>query len=277
MTILVTGATGTVGRGVVELLIQRGHRVRALTRDPSRAAMPEGVEVFGGDLTAPASLEPALDGVTAVQLVSMAGDRYAPLSTAPDVLDRCIRAGVGRVTVLTGTGEELAVARAVADSGLEWVHIRPPADYMANMKHWAAAIRGGDVVHAAFSSTPHHLVHERDVAAVIVAGLLDTRLSGRTLGPTGPEALAPSEAARRIGQALGREVRIRDKSPQQAREELLAAGFQDGFIDFYIEYGMHPPAVSNSDLAVVKEVTGRPARTFDEWIVEHAKLFRAHA
>lgn len=60
MTILVTGATGTIGSVLVGRLIDAGHRVRALTRDAQAANLPEQVEVVEGDLTRPESLEPAL-------------------------------------------------------------------------------------------------------------------------------------------------------------------------------------------------------------------------
>ncbi|MEU6040508.1 MULTISPECIES: SDR family oxidoreductase [Actinomadura] len=66
MTILVTGATGNVGRHVVEELLGGGHKVRALTRDPARALVPAGVEVAAGDLAVPDSLASALEGVTAM-------------------------------------------------------------------------------------------------------------------------------------------------------------------------------------------------------------------
>lgn len=79
--ILVTGATGTVGRQVVAELLARGHAVRALTQDAARADFPAGVEVVQGDLTEPASLIPALDGVTGLHLITFGGACFAPLET----------------------------------------------------------------------------------------------------------------------------------------------------------------------------------------------------
>ncbi len=86
MTILVTGATGTIGRHVVHQLAERGQPVRALTRNPAGATMPAGVEIVGGELTAPETLGPALEGVTGLQLMSLAGDDYMPLQTTPEIL-----------------------------------------------------------------------------------------------------------------------------------------------------------------------------------------------
>ncbi|NUU26382.1 MAG: NAD(P)H-binding protein, partial [Streptomycetaceae bacterium] len=83
MAVLVTGATGNVGRHVVAELLRRGQRVRALTRDPAGARLPPGVEAVGGDLTRPDTLAPALDGVTGVHLITFAAADGSPLRTAP--------------------------------------------------------------------------------------------------------------------------------------------------------------------------------------------------
>lgn len=100
MTLLVTGATGKAGRHVVRHLLEAGHQVRALTRDPARAALPDGAEVVAGDLTDPASLAPALRGVLGVHLITVGGDDYATLRTGPELVTRFTEAGVRRVVVL---------------------------------------------------------------------------------------------------------------------------------------------------------------------------------
>ncbi|HSX95896.1 MAG TPA: NAD(P)H-binding protein, partial [Streptomyces sp.] len=102
--LLVTGATGTVGRQVVAELLARGHAVRALTRDASRAAFPAEVEVVQGDLAEPDSLVPALHGVTGVHLITFGGAYFAPLETGPRILELTRAAGVRRITVLHGGG-----------------------------------------------------------------------------------------------------------------------------------------------------------------------------
>ena len=77
--ILVTGATGTVGREVVKFLVERGEQVRAVTRNPDTAALP-GAEVAGGDPSRPKTLTSALNGINAVFVVPRAvGDATAEL------------------------------------------------------------------------------------------------------------------------------------------------------------------------------------------------------
>src|SRR5699024_12632720 len=91
LPIFVTGATGTVGRALVHALPERGQSVRALSRDPSTAVLPTGVEVVQGDLTDPSSLNAALDGVSAVHLIGFAAPRGAgggyAVTSAPAVVE----------------------------------------------------------------------------------------------------------------------------------------------------------------------------------------------
>lgn len=276
MTILVTGATGTIGRHVVTQLVARGHAVRALTRRPAGATLPAGVEIVGGDLTAPDTLTAALAGVTGMHLISIGGDDYAPLPTATQVLARAVKAGLRRVTVLTGSEDELTVARAAAACGLEWTHVRP-VEFMANKLHWGGSIRAEGVVRAPFGTQPHAIVDEADVAAVVTSALLEDGHSGQTYIPTGPEAVTPAQAARRIGDVIGRDIRFIELTPEQTREQMRASGLREDVIDYVIEYGIHPPETAYTVQPTVQEVTGRPARTFDQWVAEHAGAFRSDA
>ncbi|MGH3729138.1 MAG: NAD(P)H-binding protein [Micromonosporaceae bacterium] len=278
MTILVTGATGTVGRHVVNHLVRAGQPVRVLTRDPGRARtgqpLPDAVEIVAGDLTAPESLDAALTGVTAMHLIAIGGDGYTPLKTAEAVLAHArTSAGVRRVTVLTGTEDELAVADAVAASGLEWTHVRP-VEFMANKLQWAESIRTEGVVRAPFGSQPHALVDEADVAAVIASALLEPGHSGKTYVPTGPDNITPVEATKHIAEQTGRQIEFIELTSQQMRQQMRDAGFGDDVIDAVIGYGEHPPGSAHTVLPTVEDITGRPARTFPEWVAAHADAFR---
>lgn len=273
MTVLATGATGTIGCHVVDQLLARGQAVRALSRDPQAAGLPSAVEAVRGDLTAPDSLVPALAGVWAMHLISIGSDEYAPLQTAPQLLARAAEAGVRRVTALTGTDNELGVADAIATCGLEWTHVRP-VEFMANKLEWAESVRTEGVVRAPFAAQPAAIVDEADVAAVIVSALLEAGHSGRTYAPTGPETVTPMEAARRIGAVIGAEIRFVELTPEQMREQMRAQGLQADVIDAVIDYGADPPEAAYTVQPTVQEVTGRPARTFDQWVTAHADAFR---
>jgi uncharacterized protein YbjT (DUF2867 family) len=275
MTVLVTGATGTIGRHVVGQLAAADHPVRALTRriPDARAILPAGVEIHEGDLTDLETVVPALEGATALHLIALAGDGYGVLPTAPAVVEAAVGAGVRRITVLTGTDDELAVARAVEASGVAWTHVRP-LEFMANKLAWADSIRKEGVVRSGFGSHVSALVDEADVAAVIVAALTGDGHAGRTYTPTGPEALSRVDAARIIGEVVGVPVRFEELSEAEVREQMLAQGVEPEVADFVISYEASPPAESSVVLPVVEQVTGRPPRTFAEWVAGHADAFR---
>lgn len=272
MTILVTGATGTIGRQVVRQLAEAGHRVRALTRTPETAVVPNGVEVVGGDLARPATLASALSGVTAMHLISIGGDDYAPLRTGDEIMAMAGAAGVGRVTVLTGSDDELAVLRAVTASGVSWTHVRP-LEFMANKLAWGPSIAQDGTV-AAFGEAPMAIVHEADVAAVVVAGLTADGHHGATYSPTGPAVLSRPAAAATIGEVIGRTVRFSQLTRAQARAGMLADGVLPEVADYVLDYEANPPPEAAVVSPVVAEVTGRPPRRFAEWVAEHAAAFR---
>ena len=272
MTILVTGATGTIGHHVVDQLASAGHAVRALSRDPAQARVPAGVDAFEGDLTRPESLAEALRDVTALHLIAMAGDDYRALDTAPEIVEAAVAAGVKHVTVLTGSDDELAVVRAVEASGVGWTHVRP-LEFMGNKLAWAESIRTDGVVRSGFGDHVSAVVHEADVAAVIAAALTESGHAGRTYTPTGPEALSRRDLARIIGEVTGRPVGFEELTEAEVRGQMQDMGVQPEVIDFVVGYEASPPPEAAVVLPVVEQVTGRPPRTFAEWVEEHAEAF----
>ena len=273
MTVLVTGATGNVGRHIVDQLLSADRQVRALTRDPASANLPRRVEVVAGDLTAPKSIASALDGIDAVHLIAFGDERYTPLATAEEIVERAVSAGVRRMTVLTGTDDELAVARAVESANVEWTHVRP-SEFMANALFWAESIRAEGVVRAPFGHQRHAMVHEADVAALAVTALLEDGHHGETYRPTGPEALTRAEAVGTISVAIGRDLKFIELTEEQGREQLREAGFPPEVADAVIDYGRNPPPEAHTVSATVERVTGRPARTLAQWASDHAEAFR---
>jgi uncharacterized protein YbjT (DUF2867 family) len=144
MKILVAGATGRVGRPLVEQLAAAGHQVRALTRNPANANFPAGVEAVAGDLTAPATLASALEGVDSLHLINFDGATYAPLQTGQEIIALAEKAGVKRVTVLRG-GEMTSVEEAVQASSLAWTFLNP-VEFMSGALDYAPSIRAEGVV-----------------------------------------------------------------------------------------------------------------------------------
>ncbi|MGX1504995.1 UNVERIFIED_CONTAM: uncharacterized protein YbjT (DUF2867 family) [Streptomyces graminofaciens] len=273
MTNLVTGATGTVGRQVVAELLRRGQSVRALTRDPAKAGLPEGVEVVRGDLTDAETLAPALEGVTGLHLITFGGPYFAPLETGPRILQLAKAAGVRRITVLHGGGPSL-LEDAVRASDLAWT-VLMPVEFMANALEWADGIRADGEVREPFAGRLSAMVHEADIGAVAAVALTEDGHAGQEYVITGPQVLTLEDKVDALAAARGRKIRLVELSEQQAVEQWRAAGQPEDVIGFLLEaYGNTPP-VGRTVADTVEKVTGRPARTFAEWAQEHADTFRS--
>jgi uncharacterized protein YbjT (DUF2867 family) len=272
MTIVVTGATGTIGRRVVDRLVQAGQPVRALTRNAAAADLPAGVEIAEGDLTRPETLRPAFEGATALHLLSASGADHIPLETGPEIVDLATAVGVRRVTVL-GTGRQGPVEKAVAASDMEWTQLTP-VDYMANTLGWAESIRTKGVVREPFSGRLTASADEADVAAVVATLLMRGGHAGRCYRVTGPEALTPVDKVRIIAAATGRPVEFAELSSDEARALWLAEGWPAEGVEFMLDMWATVPAEVGVVTDAVERVTGRPPRTFALWAAEHAAAFQ---
>lgn len=276
MTIVVTGATGNIGRPLVAELVAAGARVRALSRTPDTAGLPNGVEVV-------ASAADALPGASAVFLNSRA--LGADLA---DVTARAVAAGATKLVALSAINADDDFARQpsrfrgdrnreteqlAVDSGVAWVSLRPSvfATNFAGM--WAAQIRAGDVVagpYADASSTP---IAESDIAAVAARALLTDDLVGQKIPITGPQSLTNTELVAVLGSVLNRPLQYREVPPDLVRQRFIGIGFSAEFADAYIAMlaaTLDEPAVVTPDL---EKILDRPAVTFAEWASGHRHLF----
>ncbi|WP_412518579.1 NAD(P)H-binding protein [Actinomadura madurae] len=286
MRILVTGATGIVGRHVVDRLVRAGAQVRALTRNPAAAKLPPQAEVVRGDLTEPAGVAAALDGVERMYL-------FPVQERAREVVALARQAGVRRIVVLSAASVTAGlhtspVEQAVEESGLEWTHVRP-CGFMTNMLQlWAPSIRAERVVRHPFADEPMNLIHEADIAAVAVTALLRDGHHGKAYTLTGPGLVTVREQVAAISAALGEEVGYQEVSRERARELLKAqGGFAAESADLmlgFVEYGGDDPdggGYADQDWSAlmrvwpdVEQVTGRPPRSYAAWARDHVSDFR---
>ncbi|GIG64894.1 nucleotide-diphosphate-sugar epimerase [Phytomonospora endophytica] len=274
---LVTGATGTVGREVVRQLIAAGIPARALVRAPDRAALA-GAELAAGDLTDPANLAAAFDGVGAVFLVW-------PFERPDGVEAVLAHAGNARVVYLsvatvddalaeqTDPNARLhaAVERSVRALAPRWTILRPHA-FAANTLRWAEQVRRG-VVTEAYGEAAMSLIDEADIAAVAVRALSREGLHGRVLELTGTAPLTKRRQVRTIAEATGHAVRFVETSRADAAAAMLTMGWAprivEGILDAQHRMVTDPRPVTGT----VEEVIGRPARAFADWAAAHAAHF----
>ena len=283
--VLVTGATGRIGRLVVDELLRTGVPVRALTRQPEHAVLPAGVEVVAGDFTVPASLDAALEGAVAVFLVWTTAPATAPavvarLAAHPSPQPR-------RVVYLSAPYRtphpffqqpnplrdlHAEVERLLAATSLGVAVLRPGM-FASNALHWwAPQIRNGDVVRWPYAAAETAPIDERDIAAVAARVLLDARHARGDYVLTGPESLSQAAQVHAIGDAIGRRLRFEELSPDEFRRETAGtwpAAVAEMLLTAWRAALGRPAFVTSS----VHEILGAPPRTFYQWAADHAAAF----
>jgi uncharacterized protein YbjT (DUF2867 family) len=282
--VLVTGATGRVGRVVVGELLDAGVPVRALVRRPAAARLPPAVEIVAGDLTVPESLDAGLQGVSSVFLVWT-----APPITVPAVVER-IATHTRRVVFLSSPHQtphpffqqpnplaalHANIERLIAAAGLASTIIRPGMFASNVLPWWADAIRNGDAVRWPYGAAETAPIDDRDIAAVSARALYEDGHAGRDYVLTGPESLSQAEQVRIIGAVIGRQIQFEELSPADFRRE-MASRFPGPAVDMLLAaWGatMGRPALVTS---TVSDVLGSPARTFRQWVHDHAAAFLEH-
>jgi uncharacterized protein YbjT (DUF2867 family) len=285
--LLITGATGTIGRPLIDALVNEDVKVRAVTHDPQAANLPAGVEVVEGDLSRPDTIAPFLEGVTALFL----HPRAVGLA-AGELLALARERGVRRVVALSATNVDdppdqqpsryqgdrnKEVEDAAVASGLAWVSLRASFFAANTLRAWGAQIRAGDVVRGPYANFSEAPIHERDLAEVVARALGSDDLvarRGRRLELTGPQSLTHQQMVATIGGVLGRPLRYQELPPEVAKQGMVQQGIPEAFVEAlmarYAREVAQPAPLSGE----VERVLGRPARTYAEWVADHAVAFQ---
>jgi uncharacterized protein YbjT (DUF2867 family) len=279
--ILVTGATGKIGREVVRQLKVKGGTVRALVHsaDKGKDLEQSGVQVHYGDLGRSESIAEALAGAAALFLLSPVHASLAERER--EIIKAAGRAGVRHVVLLSGRGAVLdspsALVRmhaqselALRDSGLAHTILRP--DYfMQNMLGHAASIRARGGFQSTFIEAQQCMIDCRDIAAVAVAALTEEGHEGKSYDLTGPHALSMLQAAERLATGLGKPVSCTEISPEQLRAGMLAMGVPEWLVKDMTaasNLGERLPPTS-----LVADITHRPPISFDQFVRDYAYAF----
>ncbi|MFI1708439.1 NAD(P)H-binding protein [Streptomyces griseoruber] len=274
--IVVTGATGKVGRPLVRVLVAAGEEVTAVSRRISADEAPAGVRYHQGDLADPRSLAPALDGAAALFLLT-SGDFVAAGGTLGPALEAARAGGVRRVVLLSsqgvGTGDHSPeLEDAVTRSGLDWTLLRP-GGFHSNALLWADGVRERRVVTAPFGDVALPVVDPADIAEVAATALRDAAHVGLTHELTGPAAVSPRQQAAAIGDALGEPVRFVEQSRDEARAAMVRF-MPEPVVDRTLDMLGAPSAALRHVSPDVERLLGRPARAFATWAAQHAPAFK---
>ncbi|AGM04716.1 SDR family oxidoreductase [Amycolatopsis keratiniphila] len=279
-TVLVTGATGTVGSALIPALLARGVAVRAMTRDPGRSV--PGAETVVADLRDPESVAAALKGVDAAFLNS---------PSAADAATHQIRfadlardAGVKRLVLLSQYAANAdspvrflrwhaEVEEYVRKLGIDHTVLRPNL-YLQALLGFSRTIAQGFIA-APIGDAAVSAIDTRDIAAAAAVVLTDAGHTGRTYTLTGPRAVTHTEIADALSMVTGRSVVFHDTSADQfaaALNGLLPPWQVDGLIEDYAHYARGEAAEVHTSVA---DLTGNPARDVTDFARDYAAAFEA--
>ncbi|MBP2324958.1 uncharacterized protein YbjT (DUF2867 family) [Kibdelosporangium banguiense] len=271
--IVVTGATGNVGRPLVAALVESGEQVTAVSRTASE--VPAGVRYHQADMAEPESLKPALDGAEAVFLLTSPG--FMANGDLQDVVTVARAAGVQRVVLLSSQGvgtqrHPSVLEDAVTQSDLEWTMLRP-GNFDSNALQWAEMVRTQRVVEAPFGDVALPAIDPADIAEVAAVTLREPGHGGNIYTLTGPIPVSPRQQAAAIGDVLGEPVRFVELSREQARTRMLGY-MPEPVVEATLGALGAPSAAEQSVSPDAERLLGRPPRTFAEWAARTVAAFR---
>jgi uncharacterized protein YbjT (DUF2867 family) len=284
--IVVTGSTGTIGQLVMQTLMARGEPVRAMTRDAEKARSLFGADaaITVADFNDDASVVRAFEGASAVFVLA------SPPATILDAdraaLAAARLAGVKRIVKMSSLGANLPAATklmsarahgpgeaAIMASEISFTILRP-AGFDSNALGWRAAIHARTPIEITTGVGKHPFIDPRDVAEVAALALTTDALANRALTLTGPRAMTAREQLDVLETVVGRPIESVDVSLASVADRLRARGLSEDAVEAaiagqaYVRDG-HSEAV-HEDLA---RALGRPARSFETWVADHALQF----
>ncbi len=283
-TILVTGATGNVGREVMTYLLKNGFKVKAATRHPEKAKFPDGVEAVRMDYSDPSSVEEAVKDVYGAFLIALPMDPRSHEKLNP-VIDLAKKAGVTHIVLNSVLGadrnEQVPVRKAehhLIDSGVNYTIIRPNF-FMENFSsgYATATIRDQHGIFLAAGDGKTSFISTKDIGEA-VALIFSEKHFGKEYALTGSEALDHTQVAKFISDAIGEEVTYHKLTEEQMLQGFRDAGVPEDAVQFA---GMLYAIVREGVTAVitpdVEKLLGRKATTFEQFAKTHASAWKSTA
>ncbi|MGH8236224.1 MAG: SDR family oxidoreductase [Steroidobacteraceae bacterium] len=282
--ILVTGAGGTLGTALTEVLQAEGQKFRAAyhSSDAMEQARRKGYDAVQLDFAAPETLRPALAGVDTVFLLGTGVRGQAEKEI--NVVNAAKAAGVKRVvkqSVWDAAGEQYSLAqlhrsveRAVEASGLAWTFLRPNG-FMQNFLHEAASIKAQGTIYQPAGEAKISHIDVRDIASVAARVLTTAGHEGKAYELSGPQAVTYEEAANALSRVLGKKIAYVAVTDNAARAGMIAAGMPDFYADAVVDlFRAYRSGVGSRVTSQVKSVTGREPIPFEQFARDHADVFR---
>ena len=283
--ILITGASGNVGKEVLKQIVPTGANVRAAFQTVTKAAAaPSGVEIVTMDYNQPQTLQAALKGVEKVFLVGPPTPNLPVLERK--AIDEIKRSGVRHVVKLSAMGGRDAIfTRQHADSedyikssGVAYTFLRPNGFMQNFVTYNGATINTQNAFYGSQGDGEVSHIDLRDIAAVAVKSLTEDGHQGKAYTLTGPEALSNARVAEILSEDTGREIRYVDLPAEQFKQALLGAGLPEwsanALVDLQQFYRRGSASAVTRD---VEQLLGRKPISFEQFSRDYAQAFQRAA
>src|SRR5216684_2901596 len=285
--ILITGASGSVGKAVLQEAIGKESKVRAMYRSKEEAAKaPSGCEAVLADYADKQSLRKALDGVSAVYVVCSPIPQLVELES--NMLDACKESGVKHVVLNSALGAgdygksfpswHRKVEDKLKVTGMSCTILRPNGFLQNIVAFNAPSIRAQGAFYVAMSDAKVSYLDVGDIAVVAVKTLQGGAHAGKTYELNGPEAISNPELAKRISRVTGRRVNFVDIPESAQRESMLGAGMPEWQVTALLELQQYYKQGGGAKTdGLLRSLIERTPVTLDQYLVSNAKEFRDQA
>jgi len=282
--IVVTGATGTIGRELLRLLSDRGAEVKALSRTPERGERLPGVMWVAADLAEREALPDIFAGADRVFLLT--GNVGDMVSLQKNAVAAAERAGVAHVVKLSALGASdhsksvigvwhYNVERVLRAAGPDWTILRPHV-FMQNLLDQRVSIRRDAKIYSPSGEASIPMIDTRDIAAVAAAALTEAGHEGKRYTLTGPEAISYREATAQLAEIVEKPLTYVPETDDDAWSRLRRADLPPWHIGGQLALASYQREGGGTEIItdLVEEITGRPARRFRDFARDFASSFQ---
>ncbi|MCF1617337.1 NAD(P)H-binding protein [Tetragenococcus koreensis] len=246
-----------------------------MSRTPENVNFPSEVEAIKGDLTQPESFAPALKNVDALYLIGSTDKMDEELMTSSNIITLAEKAGVKKVVLNSVYGDD-HLKETIENSSLQWSYIQA-ASFISNaleLNGWKEAINNHETIKTLNLHQKFAIVHEEDIAKVIVTILLEDGHNKKTYQINGGEAISAAEQLDILSRVLNTEIFYEEQTLETAIKEWKFEGATEEDIYFFVEMSNNPPEMGTHPLPTIKNLTGDTPKTFEQWAIEHSHLFK---
>jgi uncharacterized protein YbjT (DUF2867 family) len=282
--ITVFGATGKVGREMLEFFSQGGTYCRAVTRDLKKVKAHSFVTWIEGNLADKNSLYNTIAGSKRLFLTTSFSEKMADLQS--NAIDVAREAGVEHIVKLStkGVSEKseflipklhYQIEQKLKSSGLNWTILQPSAFMQNWLGDFSDAIKKERKIYDAVGDIKMPFVDARDIAEVAVRILINPEKHvNKTYMLTGSEAVSYYEVAEAVSQAIHEPVTYISQTPEEARKRLEAKGLPEWAVKLFLVMAKNQQADGATVSTSVQEILGKPSRNVYYFAKDYATWFK---